>query len=88
MRAWADYWAFYVSAAFLNGYFADIHPPIVPQDPAERRLLLELYVIEKAVYELKYEMNNRPDWVMIPLQGILAQLDAFTAAAQTGGTDD
>jgi maltose alpha-D-glucosyltransferase / alpha-amylase len=33
--------------------------------------MLEAFLIEKAVYELEYELNNRPDWVMIPLQGIL-----------------
>jgi maltose alpha-D-glucosyltransferase/alpha-amylase len=35
-------------------------------------------VLEKAVYELGYELNNRPDWVRIPLQGILHLLGETT----------
>jgi maltose alpha-D-glucosyltransferase / alpha-amylase len=38
-------------------------------------VLLEAFLIEKALYELGYEMNNRPEWVAIPLQGIAAVLD-------------
>ncbi len=34
-------------------------------------MLLDVYILEKAVYELQYELNNRPAWVGIPLQGIL-----------------
>jgi maltose alpha-D-glucosyltransferase/alpha-amylase len=33
--------------------------------------LLQLYLLEKACYELRYELNNRPDWVEVPMQGIL-----------------
>jgi maltose alpha-D-glucosyltransferase/alpha-amylase len=38
------------------------------------RLLLDALVVEKAAYELEYEVNNRPDWVQIPLEGILNTL--------------
>ncbi len=38
--------------------------------------LLELFVLEKAVYELKYEVDNRPDWVRIPLTGLLGTLES------------
>ena len=44
----------------------------MPADPAQRQALLELFLLDKAVYELNYEMNNRPDWVQIPLRGLLA----------------
>ena len=36
------------------------------------KLLLDIFLLEKAVYELGYEINNRPEWVRIPLVGILA----------------
>jgi maltose alpha-D-glucosyltransferase/alpha-amylase len=43
----------------------------VPADPAQRDGLLRLFVLDKALYELNYELNNRPEWVRIPLWGIL-----------------
>jgi len=38
--------------------------------------ILDTYLLEKAVYELSYELNNRPDWVKLPLQGIWQMLKA------------
>jgi maltose alpha-D-glucosyltransferase/alpha-amylase len=49
--------------------------PIVPHEKDELRVLLDTYLLEKAIYELGYELNNRPDWLKIPLQGIQQQLD-------------
>ena len=43
---------------------------MLPPTRDERQALLDVYLLEKAVYELRYELNNRPDWVRIPLQGI------------------
>jgi maltose alpha-D-glucosyltransferase / alpha-amylase len=45
---------------------------VVPSEPLMFERLLEAYVIDKAFYELVYELNNRPSWVMIPLTGILS----------------
>jgi predicted trehalose synthase len=42
----------------------------------ELRTLLDVYTLEKALYEISYELNNRPDWVRIPLNGILRLLSA------------
>jgi maltose alpha-D-glucosyltransferase/alpha-amylase len=72
MEQWADYWYSWVSAAFLNSYLAVASKDaFLPQTRAELEVLLEAYVLEKVIYELGYELNNRPDWVEIPLRRIL-----------------
>jgi maltose alpha-D-glucosyltransferase/alpha-amylase len=37
--------------------------------------MLDVYLLEKAVYELGYELNNRPDWVTVPIAGILGLIE-------------
>jgi maltose alpha-D-glucosyltransferase/alpha-amylase len=43
----------------------------LPVESSHRAALLRFFMLEKALYELNYELNNRPDWVRIPLWGIL-----------------
>jgi trehalose synthase-fused probable maltokinase len=75
LRPWADLWAQWVSAAFLRAYLAAAgNAPFVPRDPAAFAELLDRYTLAKALYELAYELNNRPDWVRIPLGGVLTLL--------------
>ncbi len=78
-RAVLDEWAnaihVWLSASFLKGYLATVgDSDVVPSDPAHVRVLLDALIVEKAAYELEYEVNNRPDWVEIPLHGILNTL--------------
>ncbi|HEX6547117.1 MAG TPA: maltose alpha-D-glucosyltransferase [Candidatus Dormibacteraeota bacterium] len=69
--AWA--WAASVSDAYLQGYMEVASgASFMPKTPEETKLLLDAMLIEKALYELRYELNNRPDWVRIPLRGLLA----------------
>jgi maltose alpha-D-glucosyltransferase/alpha-amylase len=76
VRAWSDAWFRWVSAAFLRGYLWETDESgVVPDDLEHTRILLDAYLIEKAVYELGYELNNRPDWVEIALDGVLTHLD-------------
>lgn len=71
--AWAELWYSYVSDAFLRAYFKTAAgADFLPGDPEETAALLKVFLMEKAVYELSYELNNRPDWVSIPLKGLLA----------------
>jgi maltose alpha-D-glucosyltransferase/alpha-amylase len=71
MRVWAESWNAQVADSFLAEYFKTSGAaPFLPENPAETSKLLELYVLEKAIYELGYELNNRPDWVGLPLEGI------------------
>lgn len=74
IEQWTHAWHVWVSAAFLTEYLdAAAQATFLPQVPQDLRTLLDVLVLEKAVYELIYELNNRPDWVGIPLRGI-AQL--------------
>jgi len=77
MEVWADFWHTWVSAVYLKAYLEVAAPAgFLPRDEGELQTLLDAYCLEKAVYELGYELNNRPDWVKIPLQGILQFLEA------------
>jgi maltokinase len=55
---------------FLEGYFSTVDPTLLPSGQAAIDRLLAVYELEKAVYELRYELDNRPDWVGIPVAGI------------------
>ena len=71
LEPWAHIWQTWASAAFLRGYFETAgDASFLPADFAQRDALLRLFMLDKALYELNYELNNRPDWVRIPLWGI------------------
>jgi maltose alpha-D-glucosyltransferase/alpha-amylase len=72
---WARIWQSSASAAFLKGYLSTVEgASFLPAEPSQRDALLQLFVLDKALYELNYELNNRPDWVRIPLTAILGIL--------------
>jgi len=57
--------------AFLDGYAEAIADcPIYPAEPTSARALIDLFLLEKAFYELRYELDNRPGWVRVPLGGL------------------
>jgi maltose alpha-D-glucosyltransferase/alpha-amylase len=67
--------------AFLAGYDeAAGDCPSIPREPATRRALLDFFVLEKALYEVGYELANRPAWVAIPVAGLLELLEDPDAA--------
>jgi maltose alpha-D-glucosyltransferase/alpha-amylase len=71
IRPWADLWYSYVSGVFLHSYRTTVaDSQVVPTDATEFAVLLETFILEKAVYELRYELNHRPDGLMIPVRGI------------------
>ena len=71
-EAWARFWVDAVSAAFLRSYLTSAgNASFVPQTTEGLDLQLSTMLLEKALYELRYELNSRPDWVRIPLRGIL-----------------
>ena len=72
LQAWARFWVDSVSAVFLKSYLGTAGSASwVPQAPEDLELQLTTMLLEKALYELRYELNLRPDWVRIPLRGIL-----------------
>jgi maltose alpha-D-glucosyltransferase / alpha-amylase len=75
LDVWARYWYIWTSASFLRGYrHATEGASFLPADDEEWAILLDALLLQKAFYELNYELNNRPDWVTIPLQGIVTLL--------------
>ena len=72
LEPWADLWETWVGAAFLRAYLAAVDAAaFVPSNPEDLDLVLQAFVLDKAFYELSYELNNRPDWVHIPLNGLM-----------------
>ena len=71
-----DGWEERARAAFLDGYFARVDRSLVPSSADATERLLAVFELEKAIYELRYELNNRPDWVRIPVAGIVRLLEA------------
>ena len=71
LRPWARLWQVWASWAYLKEYLKTAEgADFVPGDREELRILLDAFLLDKAIYELSYELNNRPDWLTIPLQGI------------------
>ncbi|HTW11640.1 MAG TPA: phosphotransferase, partial [Solirubrobacteraceae bacterium] len=62
--------------AFLDTYLAEVDPTLLPAGETQMNSLLAIFELEKALYELRYELNNRPDWVQIPVAGITRIVEA------------
>jgi maltose alpha-D-glucosyltransferase / alpha-amylase len=76
LEGYADLWSTRAGQVFLGAYLTRAADAVfVPKDRAALKALLRTYLILKALYELRYELNNRPKWVAIPLRGILKVLE-------------
>ena len=76
LEPWAQVWWMWTSAAFLDGYRRTVaESDLLPADPERNRRLLDFFILEKTIFELQYELNYRPDWVSIPILGILRLID-------------
>ena len=75
LERWAAAWEREARTLFLDAYRATVAgSAIVPADADVFARTLAVFELEKAVYELGYEMNNRPDWIWVPLEGIRSVL--------------
>ena len=82
MISWARFWARWVSAIFYKSYLkAAAGATFLPPTDSDLQMMTEVFLLRKAIYELGYELNNRPDWVKIPLQGILELMADSNPAA-------
>ena len=72
LERWAGFWYLNVAISFLHAYLVETRgQAFVPTAEDELRSTIELLSLQKVLYELDYELNNRPDWVSIPLRGLL-----------------
>lgn len=71
LEKWGVLWYHYMSGIFLRAYLDKVQGSgLVPDNETDLKTMLETFILEKAVYELNYELNNRPNWVIIPIKGI------------------
>jgi maltokinase len=68
-------WEAQVRTAYLDGYLEETDQSLLPPGRVAVERLLAVFELEKAVYELRYELDNRPDWVKIPVAGIARLLE-------------
>ena len=75
-----DGWEEQARAQFLEGYVETVEPTLLPSGSVGIDRLLTVFELEKSVYELRYELDNRPDWVRIPVAGIQRLIEQAAAA--------
>jgi maltose alpha-D-glucosyltransferase/alpha-amylase len=81
---YVELWYHYMSGYFMHAYLeTTMGEHFVPQDKEDLKILMQTFLLQKAIYELNYELNNRPTWVLVPIRGIKAIMkDARASAAQ------
>jgi maltose alpha-D-glucosyltransferase/alpha-amylase len=80
LKPWLEVWYKKIEAAFLRRYLSTAEgSSFIPAETRQVDDLISVYTIEKAIYEADYEMNNRPDWLHIPLNGLSEILDKLVS---------
>jgi maltose alpha-D-glucosyltransferase/alpha-amylase len=81
---WRAAWTHEMQRRLLDAYAETVDESgLVPDDADEMRLLLDVYMVTKSLYEVRYELSNRPDWVAWPLHAVVEMLDG---APSTGAS--
>ena len=84
LDAFLDQWRTKAASSFYNGVRETVGPGgLWPADDETARRLLQFFVVEKAIYEIGYELANRPDWIAVPVAGACRVLlgNGFEGAA-------
>ncbi len=85
LKEWADLWYYYMSGIFLSSYVETVRGiSLLPENEEDLSTLLRVFLLEKAIYEINYELINRPDWVIIPLKGIKFILEEYEKHGEHG----
>jgi maltose alpha-D-glucosyltransferase / alpha-amylase len=72
LSVWANWWRTWATVSFLQAYRSTAAgAPFLPADPAAMSHLLRLFLLDKALYEVRYELAHRPAWLRLPLSGVL-----------------
>jgi len=83
LEQWGKYWRLWVSSVFLKAYLEEMRGTrLFPEDPQNLKMLLDAYLLEKAMYEIVYEVNNRPEWLIVPLKGVLSLMEDVQSPLQ------
>jgi maltose alpha-D-glucosyltransferase/alpha-amylase len=71
LQPWADVWEDLARGRFLTAYLRRSHEgKFLPPNRPDLKAMLDVFEIDKALYEIGYEQRNRPDWIQIPLHGL------------------
>jgi maltose alpha-D-glucosyltransferase/alpha-amylase len=82
LEPWIETWYGFIASTFLDSYLGTVNgASFIPSEQSDVELLLNTFILEKAVYEIGYEINNRPDWLMIPLRGVNFVLEKLEEGA-------
>ncbi len=77
LQPWSKFWRQWISVYYLQGYLAKSSmQKFLPDNMDDIALLLQILLIEKAIYEIQYELNNRPDWLAIPCHGLIELINS------------
>jgi maltose alpha-D-glucosyltransferase/alpha-amylase len=83
LEPWTAFWHRWVSAVYLRACLDGLaKSDLLPQAKDQLSILLDASLLEKAVYEVGYELDHRPAWVKIPLQGVLGMMERFAEPAK------
>ncbi|WP_279384535.1 hypothetical protein [Geotalea toluenoxydans] len=84
LEPWAEAWYRYVAGTFLHAYLQNVKgAQFIPTLEADVQTILDIYILDKAIHDLGYEINNRPDWLLIPLRAILRLMKNAEPAEET-----